>query len=411
MDPMIRGQLWSTLQYVPFSLLTYQFKSKTNDAVKAAEAKTGGFIKGICHPSKNYELIKEAGIEWDRADVPFPFETTGEVRQRYLEWKEEMKGYNDNGIRIFMVTPYPDDFLEYGIDPRNKENEAKIKAVAEFLITDLKDIIGGVQISNELGVARFMYPLESVDQIVWFMGIQLEAMAPLKGDIVVGYNSAGPQADHHSAMRKYHKYCDYVGVDIYAGCFDGGGVPLMNNIIIFDLIPQFLYSFTGLPVIICEFGYIGDGEPKTEAEKLAILQEYGYNSEAEAKADVEEFIKKLPENFQNDIRRGGGSDPGAYIFSDTIKGHFYRELPAGVVLKDYPHTPEGQAAFFSYIIPRLASYPFVLGTFVYSWRDEATCYVCGFDDCPIETRWGLVTKDEEKKPSFTAVQQAFASID
>jgi hypothetical protein len=410
MDPTIANQLWSTLQYVPSSLLKYQFMSKTNETVKTSLAKVDGFIKGICHPSDNYDLIKEANIEWDRADIPFPFDENGELSGSYLNWRAKMQNYKDNGIRIFAVTPYPEDFLDFGIDPRLPENDEKIKEIAVFIITDLKDLVEGIQISNELGVGRFMYPLTTTEQIVRFMGIQMEAMGPYKGDILVGYNSAGPQADHHAAMRPYHKYCDYVGVDIYAGCFESDGVPLMNNIIIFDLIPQFLYAFTGLPVIICEFGYISEGEPRSEEEKLAILQEYGYNSEEEAKADIEHFIEQLPENFQNDIRKAGGDDPGRYLFSEIVRGHLYRELPENVVLKDYPHTPKGQADFYEYMIPHLASYPFIIGTFVYCWKDSDVCYVCGFDDCPIETRWGLVTRDEEKKPSFDAVKKAFAAL-
>jgi hypothetical protein len=408
LDEAVRSQIYPTLQYVPAYLLSYLFKPKTGPSVDAAKQKAGGFIKGICHPSKDYELIKGAGIEWNRADIPFPFDEDGTVRKRYTEWKEEMREYADNGIKIFAVTPYPKDFLEFGIDPRLPESEGKIRGVAEFLIKDLTGIIGGMQITNELGVSRFLFPLATSAQAVRFMGIQLEAVAPYKGDIIVGYNSAGPQADHPAAMRPYHKYCDYVGVDIYAGCFDG--ISVMQQIEIFDLIPAFLWSFTGLPVIICEFGYISGGEPKTDAERLAILREYGYESEAEARADIEEFIKKLPENFQDDIKKGGGDDPGGYIFSDIMRGHFYRELAEGVVLKDYPHTPQGQADFYSYMIPRLAKNPYIIGEFIYSWRDADRCYVCGFEDCPIETKWGLVDKNGEKKPSYDAVREAFAKI-
>ncbi|MDR1939456.1 MAG: hypothetical protein LBQ40_01500 [Clostridiales bacterium] len=409
LDPAVGSQIWPTLIYMPGALITYPFKPKTNAAVTSAKTKAGGFIKGVCHPNKDYELIKGAGIEWDRADIPYPFDIDGNIRPRYEEWKEEMRGYVDNGIDIFAVTPFPEDFLNVGIDPRLPENGDKIKAVAEFLVKDLTGLVKGLQIANELGVARFMYPLTTTAQAVWFMGIQLEAIAPHKGDIIVGYNSAGPQADQHSAMKPYHKYCDYVGVDIYAGCFDGG-ISIMNSIEIFDLIPAYLWSLTGLPVIICEFGYISGGEPKTEEERLEILREYGYNSEEEAKADIENFIEKRPESFQRELRKSGGSDPGGYLFSDMVRGHLYRELPEGVAIKGYPHTPQGQADFYAYMIPRLASRPYILGTFIYSWSDSERCYVCGFEDCPIETRWGLVDNDGHKKPSYDAVRLAFEKI-
>jgi hypothetical protein len=38
-----------------------------------------------------------------------------------------------------------------------------------------------------------------------FIGIQLEAMHPQCGDILLGYNSSGPQADLHTFMRPWHK--------------------------------------------------------------------------------------------------------------------------------------------------------------------------------------------------------------
>ncbi|MDR2091417.1 MAG: endo-1,4-beta-xylanase [Clostridiales bacterium] len=412
-DPMVRAQIWPIIRYVPFSLLSYPFKPKTNGAVSAAKTKAGGFIKGICHPDEDYELIKGAGIEWNRADIPYPFEKDAGgnriVREEYTGWKAEMQEYAENGIKIFAVTPYPEDFLDFeGIDPRDPNSEKAIKEVAVFLIQDLKDVIEGLQITNELGVARFMYPLENTEQAVRFMGIQLEAVAPYKGDIITGYNSAGPQPDHHGAMKPYHKYCDYIGVDIYAGCFSGPSI--MNRIEIYDFIPAFLWSFTGLPVIICEFGYIGGGMPKTEEERLEILRGYGYNSEAEAKADIENFVKKLPENFQNDIKKGANGDPAGYLFSDIMRNHLYRELPADVVLKNYPHTPEGQAKFYADMIPRLAKNPYIIGEFLYCWSDSDRCYVCGFEDCPTETRWGIVDRNGNPKPSYYAVRDAFGNI-
>jgi hypothetical protein len=99
------------------------------------------------------------------------------------------------------------------------------------------------------------------------------------------------------------------------------------------------------------------------------------------------------------------------MFSDMERGHFYRELADGVVLKDYPHTPQGQADFYSYMIPHLAEKPYIIGEFIYSWSDAERCYICGFSDCPIETRWGLVDQNKEKKPSYDAVREAFAKID
>jgi hypothetical protein len=52
--------------------------------------------------------------------------------------------------------------------------------------------------------------------------------------------------------------------------------------------------------------------------------------------------------------------------------------------------------------------PYLLGAFIYNYTDSARCYVCGQEDCPIETRWGLTTIDGQEKPAYQAVQQTFA---
>jgi len=51
-----------------------------------------------------------------------------------------------------------------------------------------------------------------MDQAARFIGIQLAAMHPHRGNILLGYNSGGPQADLHAKLRPWHKYCDYVGI-------------------------------------------------------------------------------------------------------------------------------------------------------------------------------------------------------
>lgn len=50
------------------------------------------------------------------------------------------------------------------------------------------------------------------------------------------------------------------------------------------------------------------------------------------------------------------------------------------------------------------------GLIVYCWSDSDRCYVCGQEDCPTETRWGLVTCDDKEKPSYYAVKEAFGNI-
>jgi hypothetical protein len=105
LEAFIVDQALATLKYVPFHLAASYFKQRGSPEAERGRAKAGGFIKGICHPSENYAQIKGAGIEWNRADIPFPFDEAGNIKQNYLDWKEKMRRYRENGIRIFAVTP------------------------------------------------------------------------------------------------------------------------------------------------------------------------------------------------------------------------------------------------------------------------------------------------------------------
>ncbi|MDR3313023.1 MAG: hypothetical protein LBS96_01040 [Oscillospiraceae bacterium] len=406
MEDFIKDQILPILKYVPFHWAASYVKKTSNAEVERNRRKAGGFIKGICHPTEDFEQIKGAGIRWNRADIPFPFEKDGFVRQGYLDWKEKMRRYAAGGIKIMAVTPYPRDYIDAGIDPRLPENEARVREIAVFMLTDLKELIGAVQITNEMGIPRFVLPL-TMKEACRFIGIQLAAMHPHKGDILLGYNSAGPQADQHYQMRPWLKYCDYIGIDIYIGCF----APVGNSLYMYDLMLRYLWSMTNKPIILCEFGYISGGAPKTPEEKKAILQRYGVNSEAEARANIKEVFEKLNPTMQAAIKSQASGDWGDFLFNIDYRNHFYSELPKGYVLKKHPHTPEGQAGFYREIFPRLAKLPFLLGAFVYCYKDSDRCYVCGQPDCPTETRWGIVTLEDEEKPSYYALRETLATIE
>jgi len=402
LEEFIYSQMAPTLTHVPPSLLTYSFKPKTSAEVESAKRKVGGFIKGVCHGNDKYDLIKGAGIEWDRCDIPFPFDSEGNIRESYVNFKKKLQGYADNGMKIMAVTPYPREFIANGIDPRLPENEARVKEIAVFLVKDLQGLMGALQITNEMGVPRFTLPL-TMQEAVRFIGIQLEAVYPVRGDVIVGYNSAGPQVDLHLMMRPYHKFCDYVGIDIYIGCFFSFG----NYIWMYDIALAYLWSFTGKPIILCEFGYIGEGSPKTEEQKREVLMRYGASSEAEARANIQDFVNRLPQRMQDYVRRNASGDWGDFLFISDFREHLYAELPEKNVIPEYPHTPEGQGDFYRDILPRLMQKPYLVGAFIYCFSDSYRCYVCGQPDCPIETRWGLVTTEDELKPSYHEVRKAW----
>lgn len=377
--------------------------------ISVAEEKVGGFMQGVCHAKPQYDLLNEANIEWFRDDIPFPYDENGELSESYLTWKQESLEYVKNGVRIFGITPYPEDYMEYGLDPRDPEDREAIQDIARFYVEDLKGIVGAFQVTNEMGIDRFTLPL-TLDEAAEFIGMQLEAMYPIRGDVIIGYNLGGLSiATLPFKMMKYHKYCDYVGLDMYMGCFE----PVLKTPDQFIVILNFVRKVTNKPVILCEFGYIGLGEPKTEEEKAKILKDYGFDSEEEARANIDEFINNLPESLKEELIENYSNESAetkaSLIFDGEYSNHIFTELQEGFGLYKYEHTHEGQGEFFEYLIPKIKKLDYVIGCFVYCWKDSGDCYVCGQVECPVETKWGLVDYEGNPKPAYYAVKEAYSA--
>ncbi len=117
-------------------------KSESSEEVDLLKEKIGGFAHGVCHPNENYKQISEANIEWVRFDIShIPYDEDGNLTPGYLSYKERAKGYADNGFKVMAITPYPDDYIEEGYDPRTEEGKAKIEEFAKFYAEDLKGIV------------------------------------------------------------------------------------------------------------------------------------------------------------------------------------------------------------------------------------------------------------------------------
>ena len=383
---------------------------KEKTAVVQALDKTDGFMTGICHPDPAYKQIKKANIGWIREDIPFPLDENGKISPSYKAWKREMLGYAKRGIKVMAITPYPDKFIEHGMDPRKDEDIPKIQKIARYLLKDLRNVAGAFQITNEMGVDRFTDPL-TMEEAAKFIGMQAEAMYPIRGNILIGYNLGGlGVVELPPLMAKYNKYIDYVGIDLYFGCFEN----IVKSLETFPALMKYAYTLTRKPIILAEFGYIGLGEPKTAAEKQKILQKrYKVNSEEEARQDINAFIKRMPKDLRDEFRQlysdKSDSEKADLIFKGEYANHIYRELSEGTGLDGYPHTPEGQAKFFADLIPMIKDLDFCIGAFIYMWHDSERCYVCGQKGCPVETGWGLVDGDGNLKPAYYAVQKAFAA--
>ena len=406
MEEFVATQIRYGLKYVPMNLLRSCFIPRSSEETRALRER--GFLRGVCHPNENYTLLREAEIRWVRFDIPFPFDGEGNESAGYAAFKARCRGYAECGFSVMAVTPFPNAFVSNGIDPRTPEGETKVRQIAAFLARDLQGYVGGFQISNEPGLPKFTLPL-TLDEAARFVGIQAEAMYPLRGTLLVGYNSGGPEAKLHALLRPYHRYCDYVGIDIYLGCF--AGVPGVMGL--FDALLRYLWAMTGKPVLLQEVGYISGGAPKTARQKKEILRSYGLSREKDAKTEIGALVARLPGNFQHSLRYDGKEDPARYydlLFHSDYRQHFYREMPRLTRIPGYPHTPEGQARFYEDLIPRLYRLPFVAGAMLYCWSDAAACGYCGQPDCPVETRWGLTDCGGGPKPAYSAVRKQFGRV-
>ncbi|MDD4142927.1 MAG: hypothetical protein PHR20_09120 [Bacteroidales bacterium] len=367
------------------------FNAESSEETIAFKEKYG-IIKGICHAEDTQQDIKnitDANIEWVRQDIPFPFKKdtsgniTDELRESYINFKKECEKYVDKGLSVIAVTPYPDKYLEYNLDPRNPANEQAIKDIAIFMLRDLKGLVRCIQITNEMDMLTFRAPF-TLQEATHFIAINAQAMSTVKEEcnMIVGYNSTIGSGNLHKYLLPYLQYMDYVGVDIYFGCFDS----FSKELFLYDLITRFVWNLTKKPIIIMEFGYISEGVSKTEAQKAEILQGYGYDSEADARADVVNFVNKWPEDFREWFTNSY-PDPDTWaaaifdapFFMNEIKHHLYREL-GNCRLREYEHTHIGQADFYLDLIPRLKALDFLSGMVIYDYQHSDSCYRCGQAD-------------------------------
>lgn len=362
----------------------------------------GGFIYGICHPNENYEMLGDAGIKWVRFDIPCPFDKDGNIRSAYNDFKERCKGYAEHGFKVMAVTPYPRDYIS-DMEFNPVENIEKTKELAVFLYNDLKDITGGFQITNEMGLVGFMSPL-TLEEAALYIGVQLEAISEVKDkSFPIGYNSADliqVSRELHKLMKPYLKYCDYVGIDLYTG--NQGNAKAKD----YAKKVKKLYRMTGKPIIIEEFGFWSAGGPKTAEQKAEILGKYGYSTEAQAIADGTDFINKLPSLFRNTLKleHPNEEEHWAELVFSQYSSHFYGETSAETI-ENIPHTPEGQAQYFKSVMTELRKLNCLAGMIIYCCQDMGTCWVCGHDWCPFETKWGIFNMDGTPKPAYYAVRE------
>lgn len=454
-----------------------QGRSITNKTL----ARTDGFMKGVCHVKNpdDAAVASNANIEWNREDIgniESYNATTKEViggagfENSFANWKAV---YEATGMKYFCVTPYPKDYASMRVitnGPSSTEetiirglsqeecsddkhiviNEEALAAVAKFYMKEMLGVVYAYQISNELMGSRFRYNNMTMEEAAHFIGIQLKAMVEARDElvaegyeeaanIIIGYNVCDFNAPEFvKCMVPYNKYCDYVGLDLYIGCFEN----IMKDIWYNEFMLRWLYQMTGKPLIMCEFGYIGEGADKNSEEKAAhIASKYGpeFTSEEACKnntigllnhpnfeSSLRERIILVAQQHYNDttitidtITQEQACETlfGDHFRAEELRQHFYCIMNGDYSMTNYKHNREDQAKFFADSIPQIANLPFTIGTFVYHFPESDECYFCGQGDCPIECGWGLYRRgnpskgiEEEYFPAYYAVQEAYGNL-
>ncbi len=361
--------------------------------------KTGGFLKGICHPGTDYTALTDAGIRWVRRDAPYPFDTDGNLSADHLEFLEETRNYAKNGLRSVIVSPYPREFLRHGIDPRTEEGLGQVRDVCEFLAKEYRGLGVCWQATNEMFVIHFRAPL-NIDESMEFLIASLQGLRKGDPDAALGHNtvSTGEGWDErgHDILRRTD--CDYLGFDLYNGTWGNGDTDTY-----IDRIEE-LYNLYKLPVILMEFGFasLGGNAHADFREGWDYLKNLGFDGMDDLRDRMDEFIETLPPRLKHTAVTCAPEDRLNAIIG--MMPHLTKLWFAEMTI---PHTEEGQAAFYAEILPKLLADERLAGAVVYCWRDSKTCFTCGADDCPCETAWGITRCDGSRKPAYDTIKELF----
>ncbi len=206
----------------------------------------------------------------------------------YKAFKERCKIYVDQGIRVMAITPYIDDMLEdldracaaagqttRYINVFNNGGEypeafkTMIKGISQYYAKDLTGenaenyaYVAAFQISNELTVEKWMGELTK-EQIVYYIGeLQMKEMHAIcqRNGVPIGYNTQSYDlVELPEMMLAYEEYHDFVGLDLYLGCFED----TYKTNFIYELLVRHLYNLPKKPVFIQEaFGKIAEADNK-----------------------------------------------------------------------------------------------------------------------------------------------------
>lgn len=351
------------------------------------------------------KLMKEAGIEWVKVGIAFPFldsEMT-KLSPRYLSCLKTVKYWKDRGFKIFGITPvygmmFTKKALTYLIGQQGKNSlfQSKLKDLEnsdsslkfvrfipdwvgkcsdtkfyeimekamEYIANELKDSAEYYQIANEMDITRFRGEMTQ-EQASDFMYASAKGIKKGNPDAKVGINTScmtNPESIYFYETlysENSNVYFDYAGVDYYFGSHHPG-TP-------FDWIQTIedIHNITKRPIVIAEWGYSSIGE---------YLNDDGWPEE--------------PNKAPNE-------DGEFWVCARHAWAYAWKDA----------HNVEIQAEYFTEALKIFAQNEHVIGCFQYDWQDDPMCF-CGRPNCPHECGWGMVDMEKKPKPSYYAFKEA-----
>ena len=362
--------------------------------------KTGGFMKGICHPRGDCESLRNAGLGWIRRDVPYPFDADGNLSDSYRSFRDETRIYRENGLRSIVISPYPCEFLVHGIDPRTPEGLEKVREVCRFMAEDYRKLGVCWQATNEMFVIHFRMPL-NIPESVEFLVASLRGLREGDPEGIIGHNTVSLEDGWDDLCREIDRRteCDYFGFDLYNGTWSNGGTDSYIERI------HELYDLCGKPIVLMEFGFasLGGNAHADFREVNEYLAGLGFEGIDDLTARPDDFVKTLPPALRHTADNCAREDliPALFNMMPHLTKLWFSEMV-------FPHTEEGQADFYAELLPKLTADPYLAGAIIYCWEDSSTCFTCGASDCPCETAWGITRCDGTKKPAYDVIREIFS---
>lgn len=319
-----------------------------------------------------YSAIKEANIHWVRMGLVFPWEDEmcGRLSKEYLSVKEELKKAKRVGMKVMLITPgfgclcyvkeegitkWVDSWPEFCGKKGSEEFYDNVRITNRFFVEDLHGISDSLwQVCNELDLHIFRGD-NSLDDAIKLLKTSAEGILEWDSEAMIGINNSDSVEEAEYIMNNCYKDSNlfsYIGIDKYFGSWVEGEV--QDWVLLIDD----LHEKTGKPVLINEWGYASSGEIIKPSE-----------------------IENIPNGWTRICVING--------WHNSWKNE---------------HSPKVAADYIKIGLKIFATYPNVLGSFIFCWKDAKQCYHCGQAGCPGECSWGLVDTESKPKPAYYAVK-------